>query len=242
MASTVAGTQLTEQHRTAQLALRALALRQVLAIWPAFDVEDAARSWPPVEAALLSVIGERRAVSASLAAGYFEAFRRAEGISGIVKPVLTGFDADAVARARTSLQVTGYVTTERLKALRHPEPARTALVRVSGAVARHTLDGGRETLQASVRADRRAIGWARATSGSACSFCAMLASRGPVYEQGTGDFQAHDHCACSLEPIYRRDQEWPAGSREYQQLWRETTQRLGGVEARNAFRRALSSN
>lgn len=202
MATTLAGSRLTKGHRTAQLALRALALRQVLEIWPAFDVEDAARSWPPVEAALLAVIGERRAVSTSLAAGYFEAYRRAEGVGGVPSPVLSVFDEGAIDRARTSLQVTGYVTTERLRALKHADPARVALVRVSGAVTRHVLDGGRETLLASVRGDRRARGWARVTSAEPCEFCAMLASRGAVYTATSGAFQAHDHCGCALEPTY----------------------------------------
>lgn len=202
MAATLAGSRLTERHRTAQLALRALALRQVLEIWPAFDVEDAARSWPPVEAALLSVVGERRAVSASLAASYFEAYRRAEGAGGVASPVLAAFDEGAVARARTSLQVTGYVTTERLRALKHTNPERAALVRVSGAVTRHVLDGGRETLLASVRRDRRARGWARVTSAEPCEFCSLLASRGAVYTTTSGAFQAHDHCGCGLEPQF----------------------------------------
>lgn len=239
MAATLAGAQLTGAHRSAQLALRAVTLRQVLQVWPAFDPEHAARSWPPVENALLAIIGQRRADSASLAAGYFETFRAAERIGGTAKPVMRAFGAEATARARTSLQVTGYVTAERLTALKHAAPARTALVRVSGAVTRHVLDGGRETLLASVRADRRALGWARATSGDPCSFCAMLASRGPVYAERTGEFQAHDHCACALEPVYRASQEWPPGSREYQRLWRETTHDLGSEEARQAFREAI---
>lgn len=240
MAATLAGARLTAQHRSAQLALRAVTLRRVLQVWPAFDPEHAGRSWPPVENALLAIIGQRRADSASLAAGYFEAFRAAERIGGTVTPVMSAFDAEATARAQTSLQVTGYVTTERLTALKHSDPARTALVRVSGAVTRHVLNGGRETLVRSVRADRRALGWARATSGDPCSFCAMLASRGPVYGERSGDFQSHDHCACSLEPVYRRDQEWPPGSRDYQRIWRETASERGGAEARQAFRHAVA--
>lgn len=202
MAATLAGSRLTERHRTAQLALRALALRQVMEIWPAFDVDDSARSWPAVETALLAVIGERRAVSASLAAGYFEAFRAAERVGDVASPVLAAFDEGAVARARTSLQVTGYVTIERLRALKHADPAQIALVRVSGAVTRHLLEGGRETLLMSVRSDRRARGWARVTSAEPCEFCSMLASRGAVYRAGSGRFQAHDHCGCSAEPVY----------------------------------------
>lgn len=239
MAATLAGARLTAEHRSAQLALRAVTLRQVLQVWPAFDTEHTAKSWPPVEKALLAIIGQRRTDSASLAAGYFEAFRATERIGGTATPVMSTFGADALARAQTSLQVTGYVTTERLTALKHPDPARSALVRVSGAVTRHVLDGGRETLIASVQADRRALGWARATSGDPCSFCAMLASRGPVYGERMGDFQSHDHCACGLEPMYRHDQEWPQGSRDYQRLWRDATDGLGGAAARTAFREAL---
>lgn len=202
MAATLAGTRLTERHQTAQLALRALALRQVLAIWPAFDVADAARTWPAVETALLAVVGARRTVSASLAARYFEAFRRAEGVDGIAAPVLSAFDDHAAARALTSLQVTGYVTTERLRTLKYPEPGQVALVRISGSVTRHVLDGGRETLLASVRADQRARGWTRVTSAEPCDFCAMLASRGAVYTATGGAFQSHDHCGCGLEPSF----------------------------------------
>lgn len=241
MAATLAGARLTAEHRSAQLALRAVTLRQTLQVWPAFDPEHAARSWPPVENALLAIIGQRRSDSASIAAGYFQAFRAAERIGGTATPIMSAFDAEATARAQTSLQVTGYVTTERLTALKRPDPARTALVRVSGAVTRHVLDGGRETILASLRADRRALGWARATSGDPCSFCAMLASRGPVYGQRSGDFQSHDHCACSLEPVYQRDQEWPTGSREYQRLWGTAAYGTSGAEARNAFRAALAA-
>jgi hypothetical protein len=118
--------------------------------------------------------------------------------------VLAAFDEGAVARARTSLQVTGYVTTERLRALKHADPGSVALVRVSGAVTRHVLDGGRETLLASVRGDRRARGWARVTSAEPCEFCSMLASRGGVYMATSGAFAAHDHCACGVEPVFYR--------------------------------------
>lgn len=134
---------------------------------------------------------------------YFVAYRRAERVGGVARPVLSVFGGDVVARARTSLQVTGYVTTERLRALKHPDPGKVTLVRASGAVTRHVLDGGREALLASLRADQRARGWARVTSPQPCEFCAMLASRGGVYAATSGAFQSHDHCGCGLKPTYR---------------------------------------
>lgn len=240
MAATAAGARLTAEHRLGQIAVRSQALRDVLQVWPALDPERLAASWPPVEAALLSVIARRRGQSATVAAGYFEAFRDAEGISGAANPVIANFGEVAASRAGTSLRVTGPATIVRLTALHRPAPVQTALVRVTGAVSRHVLDGGRETLVSSVRADRRALGWARAASGNACAFCAMLASRGPVYGEHSGAFQAHDHCSCSLEPVYSRNQEWPKRSRDYEQLWSDATDGLRGMRARNAFRAAFA--
>lgn len=240
MAATTAGARLTAAHRVAQLAVRTQALRDVLRIWPALDPDRLAASWAPVETALLSAIEHRRGQSATVAAGYFEAFRDAEGIGGVAPPVIAGFGEATASRATTSLRVTGPATITRLAALHRAAPNQTALVRVSGAVSRHVLEGGRETLLSSIRADRRALGWARSASGNACAFCAMLASRGPVYGQRSGEFQAHDHCGCTLEPVYRRDQAWPSGSMEYRRLWRDYTAGLGGAEARAAFRAAVA--
>lgn len=203
MASTAAGARLTSEHRAAQLAIRSVALRQALKVWPALDPEHVFDSWPPVEAALLAIISQRGEESASVAGKYFRAFRMAEGISGSMAPVLSAVTGDAITRAETSLRITGPLTLERLTALRHPDPDRVALVRVSGAIARHVLAGGRQTLLASIGVDRRAMGYARTTGGNACAFCAMLVSRGNVYGERSGDFPAHDHCACSLEPVYR---------------------------------------
>jgi hypothetical protein len=203
VAATAAGARLTAEHRTAQLAVRSHAVSDVLQIWPALDADQLATSWRPVEAALLTVVDRRRAESAGLAGRYFEAFRSTEKVGGTARAVVANFTSEAIARATTSLRVTGPATIARLTALHRSTPMETALVRVSGAVSRHVLDGGRETLLISVRADRRAPGWSRVASGNACAVCSMLASRGAVYDAQSGAFQAHDHCGCSVEPEYR---------------------------------------
>jgi hypothetical protein len=43
----------------------------------------------------------------------------------------------------------------------------------------------------------------RVLGGAGCDFCQMLAGRGEVYSAETADFEAHDHCGCTAEPIYR---------------------------------------
>jgi hypothetical protein len=71
------------------------------------------------------------------------------------------------------------------------------------AVSRALQVGGRETITSTVKADPRAVGYERVTSGSACDFCSMLADRGAVYGEASADFEAHDGCACGAEPVYR---------------------------------------
>lgn len=202
MALSTAGRELTEQHRRRQIALRALTVRQLLELWPAFDPTDVDRSWRILGPALATLVDARHRDSSALATAYYTAFRTAEGVPGSAAPR----PAAPVDRNRLSvaLRVTGPVGYS--TALRYAPPqeaARTTLVKVTGAVTRLTLDGGRQALLRSVQHDRRAVGWRRVTSASPCSFCSMLASRGAVYGEASVDFQAHDHCACTGEPVWR---------------------------------------
>jgi hypothetical protein len=175
MAATLAGAQLTAEHRSAQLALRAVTVRQVLQVWPAFDPEHIGRSWPPVEKALLAVIGQRRADSASLAAGYFEAFRATERIGGTATPHQR-VRHQATARAGTN-------AGERLRDDRAaggteaPDPAR-ALVRVSGGDAPRPRWRPGDALLASARVGARSVG--RGPRRATVLVCAYRV-RGPVY-------------------------------------------------------------
>lgn len=203
MATTARGNALTEAQRVAQLAIRATAIRELLGIWPALDTNNLRRSWPAVEAALLAVLATREPQSAAIASAYYRQFRVAEGVAGASPAVPVGLTDEAIAAARTSLQVTGPATIARLTTLHRRDASRVALVRVAGALGRHVLNGGRQTVLEAVKRDPRARGWRRRTSGKPCSFCRMLAGRGGVYRADTADFQAHDHCACAAEPAYR---------------------------------------
>lgn len=219
MASSPSAAALTEGHRLAQARIGAQTVRLMRSTWPLLDPSDLDGTidrWLRVSVPLVS---RQRAMSARLAAQYLTAFRTLElGLAGPYSPVVAEADPAAIA---TSLTVTGPV---RLKEqIRRAVPFVRALSVAEAAAAasalRHSLDGGRSTITESVRADRSALGWARVTSGDPCAFCAMLASRGPVYGEDTADFQAHDSCSCTAEPVYRRDAEWPAGGRHYQELW-----------------------
>lgn len=116
--------------------------------------------------------------------------------------------------------------------------------KVGGVVVRHTLTGGRRTIDANVARDTRARGWARIPRAGCCDFCAMLATRGPVYKEDTAlrardGSRYHDTCRCVSEPVYGA---W-VPSRQVAQL-REiynssTSDMEGPDEKRAAFRAAL---
>lgn len=70
---------------------------------------------------------------------------------------------------------------------------------------REVLSAGREKVQ------RSAPLWRRVTDGKPCGFCAMVASRGPVYgsAKSAGDGNRyHDHCGCTVEPFHGDPREW----------------------------------
>lgn len=154
--------------------------------------------------------------------------------------VLVDWARERVA-ARNSMLVTGPVNIKaKVKRATPPEQAaRSALVEASGAASRHVLNGGRNTILKVVQNDHVALGWARVTDGDPCAFCAMLASRGPAYKsRRQAAFQPHDHCACSVEPVFSREAAWPGRGREFQQLWNDNIRgQYSGRDAIRAFRR-----
>jgi hypothetical protein len=165
-------------------------------------------------------------------------FRRVERRTTIDIPDIDWTPADRAVVV--SMNVTGPVA-QKQKASRG-KPLQTArdesFTQAAGAATRHVLTGGRRSLLTLLVDDPVALGWIRVTDGDPCAFCAILASRGPVYRsRETAGFLAHDHCACTPEPVYSRDTLWPGRAKEFRGLWRTSTEGLSGKDARNAFRR-----
>jgi hypothetical protein len=242
LASTAAADRLTETHRLAQARLGAGTVRYALAAWRLLDIEDLDGTFDRWLAVIKALVAAQRQASTTLAANYMIGFRMLElGSSEPFAP--TPADPVPDSQLAVSMLVTGPGTVRGAlgRGLPLARAVELGMTMSAAAAMRHALNGGRDTIVESVRADRRALGWARATSGRACHFCAMLASRGPVYSEDTSGFRAHDHCSCTAEPVYRPDADWPAGARRYREIWNEATAGLSGADARNAFRQALAS-
>jgi hypothetical protein len=191
--------QLADAHRQLQgkIGVRTTAL--VIASFHLLDPEDldgSADRWLSTTAA---VVQGQRAQSAATAAAYLRTLRIAE-LDEEFDPVLAE-PADP-ARLATSLAVTGPIG---IKAnLSRGVPLAKAMdlsvSAVAGAAVRHTLDGGRETVTATAKADPRARGWERVTSGSACDFCESLTDQ--LFTEAGSSFESHDRCMCNASPSY----------------------------------------
>lgn len=256
MATTTEGAALTEAHRRTQVALRRLTALELAQIMPMLEFAAISDTWPAVEAAIVRIVANRRRGSSLLAAEYMRRFRRSEGVTGAFTAAApSALDVERLIR---NLRVVGPGRAGNLVRTGAPNVEALTFSSLEGEVSRQVLDGNRETITNSVASDRQAIGWQRVTDGDPCAFCAMLASRGPVYTKRdlatAGDvwvdkmrsdgvkvtgYRAHAHCACTAEPIYSQESKWVGRSAEFRDLWDESTAGYGGRDALNAFRRAL---
>jgi len=195
-------TDLVGQHQAAQAQIRAQAIRDFTLLWPIWQGDD--NSFAQLVSASIILVRAYRQISAAAAAAFYESFRGAAEAAGVPATVLAPELPDA--QIATSLYVTGRDALRKaLAAGQNADAARaTTLVRASGAVSRHVVDAGRQTVMDSVQADPDAIGWARVTDGDPCYFCLTLASRGADYKsEQSADFKAHDHCGCTAMPVFK---------------------------------------
>lgn len=238
---------LTATYRRLSAEQRAAALRRVQKVWPGLRLDDLSGTWPGVKAALESIVDAARGTVAELAAGYVTS----------VADLEVGGDVDVVPAPRVapdalavSLEVTGPVAVriaQRTGAAGQKALER-GLIAVSGAVTRAVLNGGRDTVIGTAEANQ--VGWMRQPTGAkTCWFCAMQASRGPVYRsaataradphRGRPD-RFHDHCDCLIVPVFA-PRTLPASIRYLDRLWADTTGGLSGPNARAAFKAAYEA-
>lgn len=154
----------------------------------------------------------------------------APGAPRFVEPNLEQLAEEALAVALTATGIVEYLEARYTRDQPFAEALERSATTVAGAAAKHVLDGGRQYMDRAIRSDRVTVGWYRVTKAGACSFCAVLASRGAVYKEdsfddsdprwiGDGSEKVHDHCACTLAPLYSRSEEVPERNREYTELW-----------------------
>lgn len=235
-----------QRYRRVQALLAAQMARQVVRVWR--DLMDPARVdavWPAVRAALVPIVRQARDQSAALARAAYMDARRAERVPD------GGFDPEgplqlAIDRLESSLDVTGPIEFKKaIAAGKSPEQAMdAAAVRMVGSTQYLALEGGRSAMRRSIEADERATGYARVTDNDPCAWCAMLASRGPVYKSAKtagdarqGGDRYHDHCACQAWPAFTLDEPFVGTAEGLYDDWLRVTRGTGGRNAVNTWRR-----
>ena len=208
MALTVEGRALTESHRLAQLALAARVDRVSRSLWKRLDVSDLDGSQSRWLTAQLALLGGAYSQSQDIAGEYVDAYRRAEGAgtsAPFVAPVFPYEESVAAMLISGPHRVKAYIGKGMSPSVAHG----AAVNGLTGMARRQVLAGGRMAIDSTTVHDSKAIGWRRVTDGKPCTFCAMLATRGPVYasEQTASEIAGsglryHAHCGCTAEIVY----------------------------------------
>ena len=237
MASTAEGSLLTRTYRRQQVSLAQRAIAEGLLLWRALDPQDIPGTSPTWTALTIRSILTFRRLSALLAARYMQAFRVAEvgaplppgdglvaiGNGAVIPAGATTFDDKVRDALGAALRINGPVALQRAldRGQDTEQAAAKAYARTVGVIEKGVLDGGREVQTGIIRADRDVVAVARVTSGDACAFCTMLASRGFDYstEKAAG-FKAHGKCACTTEVLYAgAEPNLPPSSRKAAEQW-----------------------
>lgn len=244
--------QTVEAQRQVQEDLAKLALPEIAVALSLLDPENVEGSLDLVKLAILSVVQFYGRAAAAEALNFYQAERERAGLPALPVPIVAPIDAAMVDEALADL----------LKPVGafYPDP-QLALDRLSEAAEQLVFEQYRRQLSSATEVDDQATGWARVPNADACSFCLMLAMRGPVYTSkaaagpnrrsrrnsnrpdeafvGAGAAKVHDNCRCGVEPIFGGAYEPSARVREAQAVWDKVTKGRSGNDARNAFRQAI---
>lgn len=211
-----------ENHRAEQAALATIIARLIAQAWARLlDPHDLKNSSPRLTVAAEAIVRQYGQASAAHALTSYRLQRREAGIPGrpaVKMPPLPPRDLIVGTIEKALHPLYGPVT---------PELEQSVQDEVAAAVEQLVLDQGRQAVIDAVQADKEAKGWARVPEPDACSFCALLATRGAVYKtRETASFEAHNNCRCNAEPVFN-SYEPSAQIRQWQAEYRDLTKRFG---------------
>lgn len=203
MALSVVARRLTDTHRLAQARLGNQTMTRLREVWPTLDLNNLDGTFGAWVDRASPIVRSQRLVSARLAANYLTVFRKIE-LGTDVRPVVPVLVETVSKEALiTSLRVTGPVSVKANvgRGMDLLQAAGIADERSSKAGARWALGGGRDTIVATSKADKRMAGWTWVASGAkTCDYCANL--DGTLFYQGEAEFNPHDGCDCTAEPTF----------------------------------------
>jgi hypothetical protein len=249
---------MTQQSRAAdyqasQRTLSAQLVEQMGPLWDLIRLGTFATTVPAWIDAVVELLQRFARMSGALAADYYEQERDLSDARRLFVPSPAEIP-DGKAEASLRWAVKDLWTPESENPPSIEQRLEAAEEKAAGAGQKVVADVGRDTITEALDEDGEALGWARMTGPNACHFCALMVSRGPVYHteqtagaaanrrfKGDGKYKFHDHCDCTVVPIFR-GQGWdpPAYVQEWDRLYMESTGGVGGTKGKlRAWRKAF---
>lgn len=248
------------RHRKAAAGLSRLLRRDLSRLWRLLAPERPRTAGPWIEAVgqLVDSYGQ---AAAALAAEAYDAQRADADVTGRFVPELAGppprEQVEATLRWATK-DIWPRAADDPRAAYALPQATRVATAErtTAGAVERLVLNVGRETTRQAVRADREAVGFARAAALGACAFCKLMASRGMIYKSAgaagrdandlfAGDASVakyHNDCRCQIISVFRGQRfELSPQAARWDALYQRYAQDYPGDQLRR-FRAAIAEH
>jgi hypothetical protein len=236
--------------------------RQVSQLARRADTSDIDGWWSRIVKQLVELLAAAWRTIRRLTGDYLTEHAAMEGHT--VGPVLAEWNTEQVL---TSMRVTGPVTFKNAisKGRSESDALRSMASAMTGAAGRIVLNGGRDTIAATVAEsidddNGEIVGWRRVSDGDPCPWCAMLIGRGAVYgSQASAErvvgragvarapgkraigTEYHDWCGCTAEPLYEFEEE-PAEVDEIYDQWKTVTAGKSFKEALKAWRQYWNSD
>lgn len=215
------------EQQAALAALAGLSRRDLAAIWAKLDLSRPERLREPLAQLLREIAARYGAAAATLAADWYSEARDAARAGGSFRP-----SPALVPEPSRFEALAGWG----LGPLFGDAAPAVALGLLGGGLQRIVLNAARDTTAQAVRTDPGSPTFARYASANACAFCALLATRGPVYDSkrsaGDDGEKYHDDCHCIAVPV------WPG--QEYVEApwvaeWRQAYKDTGSTNATKAL-------
>ncbi|MEU6725474.1 hypothetical protein ABZ917_17340 [Nonomuraea wenchangensis] len=235
------------EYQAAQRALSSRLAEELALLWDIITLGAFGTTVPQWIAAVIELLERFAGMSATLAADYYSEERDIARVRGAFVPT-PGQIPDGKAEASLRWATKDLWIPEDDNPSPIEERLAAAEKKAEGGAQKIVADVGRDTITEALEEDDEALGWARVTGPNTCAFCALLASRGPVYAsektagrdadkrfKGEGRYKFHDHCDCTVVPIFA-GQQWdpPAYVQEWERLYAESTGGAYGTKAKLA--------
>ncbi|MDR1214467.1 MAG: hypothetical protein LBK54_10360 [Propionibacteriaceae bacterium] len=221
MAGTADGRDLTAAHQREQVLLGLAAEDVFDELSRLLAPNDLDGSYPRWAAAMVDAMRASHSIGVREAEAYLRAYRAVEAVGldvGDMPIVRPEFDL------KRTYQTFGWVllsVRERIESGRSPEAAVAAALKdLRPRWSKQAMASGRDLIGLSAGANELSSGWRRVPDSDPCTWCAMLVTRGPVYDKTTVTAQRdgskyHNNCGCTAEEVFG---EWQPTAREQEYI------------------------